>query len=259
MRLPGTNPARTGLSHAPMLRYLLVILGFGYAAVVGRAVTAPPNLLEQCVQSWLGERDHWAFTQRAVEYQDGVTHERLERYDPSKSGNARWELLAIDGQKPTPLQYQKWAEKKFKHHHHARFDAPIGDYFDFDNARVVAQTPALIRYDVPLRRDKNWLFPTSKVDVRVTINKETRALEHLTAYVREPFKVLLGVAHVTGGKLDLDFLPLSVTDAAPGAAKPTGSAQVSVSRMGERVDFTWSDFKRVTPNRSADATAADDE
>lgn len=240
-----------------MLRHLLVFLAFGFCAGLGRAVTAPPNLLEQSVQNWLGERDHWAFTQRAVEYDDNASHERLERYDPSKPGNARWELLAVDGKKPTPLQYQKWAEKKFKHHHHVRFDASIGDYFDFDNARVVAQTPTLIRYDVPLRKDKNWLFPTSKVDVRVTINKQTRALEHLTAYVREPFKVLLGIAHITGGKLDLDFLPLTDGGAAPAAAKPTGSAQVSVSRMGERVDFTWSDFKRVTPYRGGDA--ADDE
>ncbi len=242
-----------------MSRHLLVLLALSVLAPLGRGVTATPDLLQRCVQNWLGERDHWSFTQRAVEYGDGTSHERLERYDPSKPGNGRWLLLAIDGKPPTPLQYQKWAEKKFKHHHHVRFDPSIGDYFDFGEARVVAQTPKLIRYDVPLRKDKNWLFPTSKVDVRVTINKETRALEHLTAYVREPFKVLLGVAHVTGGTLDLDFLPLNDTDSAPAAAKPTGSARVSVSKMGGRVDFTWSDFKRVTPYRGDGETAQNED
>jgi hypothetical protein len=78
------------------------------------------------------------------------------------------------------------------------------------------------------------------------VNRETRALEHLTANVREPVKVLLGLARITEGKLDLSFLNFD-DDASPGpeSAQPTGSAQVTVSRFGERAEFTWSDFKRV--------------
>lgn len=236
-----------------LLRFaiLLVAVGLGPGA---RATPASPKLLQDAVQRWLGERDHWAFTQRAVEYEDGAGHERLERYDPSQPGNARWQLLAIDGKPPTKEQHAKWAAKKFKHHAH-HFDPRIGDFFDFEHARVVAETPTLIRYEVPLETDKNWLFPVSKVGVRVTINKDTHALEHLTAHVREPFKVLLGVARVMGGDLDLDFLPFDDANPGPSSAKPTGSAHVSVSKLGERVDFTWSDFKRVTPVGSADATA----
>jgi hypothetical protein len=231
-------------------------LVIGFALTVGAAAAAapPPSLLQQAIQNWLGERDHWAFTQRAVEYEGDTPHERLERFDPSKPGNARWELLAIDGKAPTAAQREKWAAKKFKHHPR-RFDAPIGDYFDFDEARVVAETPKLVRYEVPLRKDKNWLFPVSKVSVRVTINKETRALEHLTAHVREPFKVLLGIARVMGGDLDLDFLPFEA-DSAPATAQPSGSAHVSVTKLGERVDFTWSDFKRVNPTAGGDLSKA---
>jgi hypothetical protein len=232
-----------------MLRRFVLVLSLALLAVGGRAApAATPQLLEEAVQHWLGERDRWAFTQRAIEYEGDVSHERLERYDPSRPANQRWELIAIDGKPPTPEQREKWAEKKFKRHHR-RVDTPIGDFFDFDEAKVVAETPKLVRYEVPLRKDKNWLFPVSKVGVRVTINKETRALEHLTAHVREPFKVLLGIARVTGGDLDLDFLHFDPEDAQPSATKPTGSAHVTVSKMGERVDFTWSDFKRVTPYR----------
>ena len=35
------------------------------------------SVLEEAVERWLGERDHWAFTQRAVEYDDGKPRERL--------------------------------------------------------------------------------------------------------------------------------------------------------------------------------------
>lgn len=211
---------------------------------------AAPDLLPRAIENWLGERDRWAFTQRAVESDGESTHERLERFDPSKPGDARWELLAVDGHPPTPAEREKWAEKKFRRRH-KKIDTPIGDFFDFDAARVVAETPALIRYELPLRRDKNWLFPVDKVGVRVTINKETKALEHLSAHVRAPFKVLLGIARITGGEADLDFLHADPGSAAPGKTQPAGEARVSVAKHGERVDFTWSDFKRVNPMRDS--------
>jgi hypothetical protein len=238
-----------------MRRSIVIFLTWVLLGAATRAHGAPPpQLLQQAVDSWLGERNRWAFTQRAVEYEGGMPHERLERYDPSRPPEARWQLLAIDGHAPTPEERRKWAEKKLKHHRtHKVIDLQISDFFDFGNAKVVAETPKLVRFEVPLRKDKNWLFPTDKVGVRVTINKETQALEHLTAHVREPFKVLLGLARVMGGELDLDFLHFDADDSTPSASHPTGAARVSVTKFGERVDFTWTDFKRVTPFGSTSA------
>jgi len=237
-----------------MIRRCLAFLLCCAAAAAGCAAPASTGLLQQAVQSWLGERDHWAFTQRAVEYDGGISHERLERFDPSRPGDARWQLLAVDGHKPTPAEHEKWADKKFKKHHR-KVDKPISDFFDFDAARVVAETPKLVRYEVPLRHDRSWLFPVDKVGVRVTIDKETRALVHLTAHVREPFKVLLGIARITGGDLDVDFLNNDPESASPAAMQPAGQAHVTVSKFGERVDFTWSDFKRVNPAATSAASA----
>lgn len=233
-----------------MLRATIVLSVAMLLAVSSRA--APPRLLEGAVESWLGERDHWAFTQRAVEYEDGRPRERLERYDPSLPGNRRWELLAIDGRAPTEEERAAWEKRKFRRKPR-RFDAPLGDYFDFDRAKVVEENRNEVRYSVPLRTDKSWLFPVDKVDVTVTVNKSTQALEQLTANVREPFKVLLGIARITGGSVDLNFD--EADDAKPLSARPNGTARVSVSRFGERVDFTWSDFKRVTPHRDRLAEA----
>ena len=224
---------------------LLLLVALGHAA------PAPPSWLEQAVENWLGERDHWAFTQRAVEYEDGKPRERLERYDPSRPGNQRWTLLAINGRMPTPEEHAAWARKKFKKNPR-KIDTPIGDFFDFNDAKILSQTDKLVHYEVPLRRDKNWLFQTDKVKVVVTVNKETRALEHLNASVREPVKVLLGLARITAGKADLSFLNFD-EDAPPGpeSTQPTGTARVSVYKFGERVEFTWSDFKRVSPPNTA--------
>jgi hypothetical protein len=219
------------------------VLPFMFLCAVARGASEP-TLLVDAVDKWLGERDHWAFTQRAVEYENEKPRERLERYDPSLPAERRWTLLAIDGKAPTAEQRDAWAKKKFKKSRR-KFDSPIGDLFDFKRARMVGETAKVARYDVPLRSDKSWLFPVDKVRVIVTVNKEHRALEHLNADVREPFKVLLGLAKITGGALDLSF---DDDDGTPGPdTSPTGSARVSVSKFGERAEFTWSDFKRVTP------------
>src|SRR5688500_20298744 len=97
------------------------------------AAPAPRPLLEQSVENWVGERDHWAFTQRAVEYDNGKPRERLERYDPSRTGNARWTLLEINGHAPTAEEHAAWAKKKFKKNRR-NIDTPIGDFFDFEDA-----------------------------------------------------------------------------------------------------------------------------
>lgn len=231
-----------------------------FFCLLGLAASAAENpraLLEQAVENWLGERDHWAFTQRAVEYNGGKPRERLERYDPSRPGNARWTLLAINGRTPTPEEHDAWAKKKFRRPRR-NIDTPIGDFFDFKDAKVVSEDAKVVRFEVPLRSDKNWLFQTDKVRVVVTVNKETKALEHLSAHVREPLKVLLGLARINAGRLDLSFLNFDA-DAEPGpeTSQPTGTARVSVSKLGERAEFTWSDFKRVTPAEDAAAKRAE--
>jgi hypothetical protein len=225
-----------------MPRALLFFIWLVATAFVRAASAAP---LQLAVEKWLGERDHWAFTQRAVEHnRDGSTNERLERYDPSLAGNARWKLLAIDGKSPTNEQRTAWEKKKFKKNRR-KFDSPIGDYFDFARAKVTGEDAKTVRYTVPLRNDKNWLFPTDKVDVIVAVNKDSHALEHLEAKVREPFRVLLGIARVTNGAIDLAFD--DAAEAEPATAQPKGSVRVSAFRLGERVDFEWTDFKRVAP------------
>ncbi|MGH7947147.1 MAG: hypothetical protein ACREH8_11960 [Opitutaceae bacterium] len=236
-----------------MVRPIALIAASFFLSTPGWGAPAP-SLLEQAVERWLGERDHWAFTQRAVEYEDGKPRERLERYDPSRTGNERWTLLAIDGRFPAPDEHAAWARKKFKKNRRG-IDTPIGDFFDFHDAKIIAQRDQLVRYEVPLRRDKSWLFQADKVRVVVSVNKDTRALEHLSASVSEPVKVLLGLARITAGKVDLSFLNFD-DDAPPGpeSAQPTGSARVSVYKFGERVEFTWSDFKRVSPLATASAS-----
>lgn len=232
----------------------VLLLGFAASALRGET----PALLAEAMQRWTAEMDDWAFTQRVRTFDnDKVKLERLERYDPSRPDNQRWELLEIDGKPPTPEQREYWQQRKNRKPKR-RAEKAIEDYFDFEHAKLAQETNETVRYDVPIRRDATRLVPVEKISVEVTVNKTTRTIQQITGGLREPFRVALGLAKITDVWLDVRFDPM-VHDlsADPNAAEADGAAHVVLFKMGDRAEYAWTNFKRVTPftppgaNRSA--------
>ncbi|MEO6993896.1 MAG: hypothetical protein ABI273_09725 [Lacunisphaera sp.] len=213
------------------------------------AQTQTPPLLRKAVEKWLGEKDNWAFTLHVREFDGGkVKEERTERYDPSKPGIERWQLLAVNGKTPTNERRAEWQKHKTKKRKSGT--KPLDDYFEFEQAKIVKVTDKTIGYHVPLRNNSSWLFPVDKVDLRVTVDKKTYAIEDVAAGIDEPFKVALGLGRV----LDVDFdvqmnqSASSAVAADPAMAKPDGTAKVVVNKLGQRIEYGWSNFQRVTPD-----------
>jgi hypothetical protein len=205
----------------------------------------PFALLQQAVDARLGAPDRWAFTQRTIEYGRGQPRERLERYDPSQPVDRRWTLLALDGRTPTAEERAGWAVWRARRLGPRLAPSPL-DYLDLDRARRLGSDGPRDRWEVPLRSSHRWLFPVEKIRVLITVDREARSIERLTAEVREPFRVLLGLARITDGLLDLSF----PADGGEGAvAGPRGTIHVSLYRLGDRAEFTWSDFRPVGPPR----------
>jgi hypothetical protein len=207
-----------------------------------------PPLLADAVHKWESGAEEWAFTQRVRTYEnDKVKLERLERYDPSRPDNQRWELLEIDGKPPTPEQRAYWQDRKNRKPH-KKTEKTLDDYFDFDHASITEETPKLVRYDVPLRKEATRFIPLEKFTIQLTVNKTSHCIEHVTAGLKEPFKVALGLAKVTDVDLDVRFDTI-VRDFCPadGPGQPSGEAHVVLFKMGDRAEYAWTDFKRVTP------------
>jgi hypothetical protein len=223
---------------------LLLLLGTGICVRAAEDL----RLLQEVANQWWDERDNWAFTQVVREF-DGekLAQERLERYDPSQGDEKRWRLLAIDGRPPTADERAEWSKRKNKKHRKER--PPITAYLDFEHARVAEDTPKVVRYEVPLRSSIEWLFPVNKVELLVTIEKQGPALTQVQARISEPFRVALGLARVLDVDLDVQMEPPPSVD--PADAKPTGEARATVTKLGRRVEYYWTDFTR------ADATADD--
>lgn len=235
------------------------ILGLSslFLAVTAVAVAAGSDaaaLLQQVAGNWLDERDRWSFTQRVREYDGTVLkQERIERYDPSNGDASRWLLLSIDGRRPSPGEWDDWYHRKNKKRHRER--PSVRDNLDFDHATVLEDTATTARYEIPLRNNIQWLFPINKVELIVTINKQGPALEQVQARISEPFKVALGLARILDIDLDLQMAPPPPPD--PADAKPSGTAHAVVTKFGDRVEYFWSDFKRVTPRHSSASAAVE--
>lgn len=225
--------------------HLPLLLAFAALAPLARA----DDILRDAVARWLGERDNWAFTQLAREYDgDKLKRERLERFDPSRPDRDRWELLQLNGRTPTPQEKADLTERKNKKRR--RHTGAIGDHFDLDHALLIGGDKQVVRYEVPLHSSAEWLFPTDKVTLVISIDKATRAITRVQARIDEPFRVALGVARVLDVQLDVatDLPPANAPTADPAAAKPSGTARAVVTKFGNRVEYEWSDFRRVTPH-----------
>jgi hypothetical protein len=201
-----------------------------------------PALLQEIAEKLIHERERWAFTQLVREF-DGnrVAVERLERFDPTLGWDRRWRLLELNGRTPTPEEVAAWSERKNR----ARKRPPkaFSEFIDLDRAQVRSETPQSITYAVPFRRSAGGLFPGEKVDLTLTIDKESREIERAQVSIDESFRVALGLARV----IDIDMdLSMSGADKASADApeKPRGSASAVVNKLGRRFEYHWSDFTR---------------
>ncbi len=226
-----------------MTRWWRLLFLFAAVAPIG-ARADEAALLRQVVDAWLADRDRWAFTQVVREYEGKrIDEERIERYDPSRGYAERWQLVSIDGREPTTAERAEWTKRKNRKQRKERKDA--ADNFDFANAKVLAEDARTVRYELPLRSGVEWLFPISKVELVLTIDKSgpAPALKQVQARISEPFRVALGLARILDIDLDVRMAPPPTPD--PAEAKPAGTVQAVVTKFGDRVEYEWSDFERV--------------
>jgi len=225
----------------------LTILFF-FLASRGLMPAAVSPLLQEVAAHWVDDGQQWGFTQLVRETdRDGITHERLENFDLSRGYEHRWQLLKLDGRVPSADEVEQWSLKKNrgkKKNLKSWFE-----YVDLENARVRSHTDRTIDYEVPLKRIAGGLFPGDKVSVRLTIDREARAIEHAEVRVDEPFNVALGLAEVVEVDADVNIPTGPKAGALRNyamAENPSGQVSATVNRVGgKRFEYTWTEFRRT--------------
>ncbi len=221
------------------------LCGLAHESLGGEA----PPLLAGAVQRWAAGQGELAFTQQTWVYgADGsAKEERTERYDPSLPDDRRWRLIDIGGVPATDAQRRKWESHKNGKPKRKAGRTPF-DFLDLNHATLVGETDSSARYRVPILSPAGTLLALDEIDVVITVDKRSGVVEGLGVALKEPIRILLGLAQIT--ILDVDFR-LSHVDAGTGeglyGVLPESTARMRISELGTPVEYRWSQFSRVGP------------
>jgi len=227
---------------------------FYYFLLIGCVVlTAPlraemPPLLAKAFEQWSAGREDLAFTQETrFFFDDGkVKAARVELYDPSLPDSQRWRLIQVDGRPATAEQRLKWETWKNGKPRRKVVKSPA-EYLDLDHATLIDETPTIARFEIAMRPEAARLLAVEKIAVVITVDKESGTIARIAATLRQPIRVLLGLARITDLDIDVRIEPTDEESAQPGGEVQTGStAHVTMSKLEFPMEYNWSDFKRVT-------------
>jgi len=234
----------------PAARWILI--GLVGTLYIPRMVAEVPPLLSDAVERWSAGYADLAFTQRVRVFHDDGTlqSERVERYDPSLPDLRRWTLIEVDTRSPTASERQRWETRKNAKPRKAPLKSPR-EYLDLEHARVVSQTDETVRYEVVFRSDAARFVAVEKIAILIVIDKASGSVGHVSAILKEPIRIALGLARVTGLDLDVTLESSGEDTVIPQDEVQAGStASVRLSRFGDPMEFHWSDFKRVAADSS---------
>jgi hypothetical protein len=174
-----------------------------------------------------------------------VKKERVERYDPSLPDSQRWRLIEVDGQPATDEERKKWESSKNRNPRRKVVKSPA-EYLDLDNAKLVESTPTSARFEIGLRPVAMRLLAVERIVVTITVDKESGSVARISATLRQPINVLLGLARITDLDIDVHIEPVDKGSAERSGEVQNGStARVTMSKLGNPMEYNWSDFKRV--------------
>jgi hypothetical protein len=223
---------------------ILIALG-GFAAPASRAEA--PALLLQAIQRCNFVQGDLAFTQqtRAFLSDGGVKEERRERYDPSLPDSQRWRLLEVNGLPATDEQRRLWETRK-NSRPRRKVDESPSNFLDLASAALIGESARNARFRVPVRPETQRLLALENIDVVITVDKRTGNIAGIGAVLRQPIRVLLGVARITDLDVDLRINPVEgVSPDATDSVEPGSTARVKISKLGRPVEYNWTDFRRV--------------
>ena len=127
----------------------------------------------------------------------------------------------------------------------AKVDESPSKYLDLDNATLIGENARDVRFKVPVRSEVQRLLAADNIDVVITVDKQTGNIAGIGAALRQPIRVLMGVARITDLDVDLRINPVEPLDAT-GDVEAGSTARVKMSKLGRPVEYNWSDFRRVT-------------
>ncbi len=229
---------------------LLLLPALANSAALARAEVPP--LLAEAIARWDQGAGELAFTQETKELRrDGTVKEsKVERYDPSLPDQQRWRLLSVNGREPTARDRRRLEDKR---NNKPRRDPlkPLGDYLDLSTVQELPGDAETARFMVGVSRENTSFFvPVDKMVFIFAVDRERATITHIDAALTEPMRIFFGIATVHDVDLDIEIAPNGQPAESGGKVTEDSTAEASVSKFGQPLEFTWTDFERVEPYRA---------
>ena len=108
------------------------------------------------------------------------------------------------------------------------------------------ETTSKAGFEIGLRPEAARLLAVEKIAFVLTIDKESGAIARIAATLRQPIRVLLGLAQITDLDIDVRMEPADDDSSQSSGDVQNGStARVTMSKLGSPMEYNWSDFRRV--------------
>ena len=185
----------------------------------------------------------WAFTQSTT----GGGRDRVERYDPSRRGPARWTLLSEKGRAPTETEQQRYRDTR------PPFDAAanLASQLDRASATLVARDGQSATYEFALVPAGEHDTAAAHMRARFTQDAATGAFTRVELFNFQPFKAATSLT-IQEARTTLLYAP-------PSGGRPALPLETSLHVRGTR--FWLSNFHQEVVSKFSDqadmsATAA---
>lgn len=200
-------------------------------------------LLDTAIARFSAEAGRWAYTQTSRD--SGDKGETVLRFDPSRPDDEQWTPVKLEGKAiDDPDEIARWRQKRAKQNRERR---TLGELLNADGARVFADEPAALVFELPLRRDDNYRFPPEKFQVLLRVDKTSRSLGRIAVKARESFRVI-GIAKVTAAELAVEFGAVAADyPPLPVRMSGGGTARIFFVPVNGSFELTRSEFQRVKP------------
>ncbi|KZN67813.1 hypothetical protein [Pseudoalteromonas luteoviolacea] len=146
------------------------------------------------------ERSKWAFTYHNNEVEEGDKTEVYAQYAPQNPRGERWQLLKLNGIKPTPKEAKNFASNR----EHQGYSIKLTELINPKALSLDKETDQTITFTYPVELADLGKDAIGKLTGTVTINKSTASIEEVNIINTEAFSPV-ALADISHFKLSMQF------------------------------------------------------
>lgn len=156
------------------------------------------------------KRQHWAYQVNRYENEEGDVTSSIEQYMPASELEKSWQLIRINGAKPTEKQVKKFIEKKQEQAEEQgnNFSIALRELINSESLQFIEESESHLEIGFDVYIDKLGKGSKGKLQGRLSYNKQLKFIENITIVNNDEFSPAFS-ANITDFKLTFSFISIN--------------------------------------------------